>query len=191
MRYLKLFENQKPIPSYSNLKHQLNFRTTKGSNPFDRLYDKNHREVIDYEVYLPSKGFNLQRDFVWSLYQKQQFILSILKDNPIPSIAVVKHRDENDKVIYQIIDGKQRIKAYVDFCDGLYPIIINNHEYYYNELPQEMKNHINRFSFQGSVAYSYYNEPISDDDKIRWFEQLNFGGTPQDEEHINKLKKSL
>ena len=54
-----------------------------------------------------------------------------------------------------------------------------------------MINCINRFSFQGDMAFSYDTEQISDDDKIRWFNQLNFAGTPQEQEHIDKLKKGL
>ena len=193
MRYLKLFEeNEKPIPSFNHIRHNFNFRSAKDSNPFDRLYDKKHRENIDFDVYLPSKGFNLQRDFVWTLQQKQQFILSVLKESPIPKIAVIRHKKEpSGDNTYQIIDGKQRIKSYIDFCDDVYPIPINGYEYYYSELPQEMKNCVNRFTFRGDMAFSYDTEIISDDDKIRWFNQLNFAGSPQEQEHIDKLKKAL
>jgi hypothetical protein len=190
MRYLKLFEDVKPVPSFDHIRHNFKFRSVKGSNPFDRLYDKNKRENLDFDVYLSTKGFNLQRDFVWTLLQRQQFILSILKESPIPKVAVIRHKTKTED-IYQIIDGKQRIKAYCDFCDDVYPITINGHEYYYSELPQEMINCINRFSFQGDMAFSYEDEPITDDDKIRWFNQLNFAGTPQEQDHVNKLKSAI
>ena len=64
-------------------------------------------------------------------------------------------------------------------------------EYYYNELPIEMIRCINQFSFQGDMAFSYEDDPISDDDKIRWFNQLNFAGSPQEQAHIDKLKSVL
>jgi hypothetical protein len=38
------------------------------------------------------------------------------------------------------------------------------------------------------VAYSYPDVPITDDQKIAWFEMINFAGTPQDIEHLNNLK---
>jgi len=41
------------------------------------------------------------------------------------------------------------------------------------------------------MAFSYEDEPISDDDKIRWFNQLNFAGTPQEQDHVNKLKNAI
>ena len=192
MKYLKLYEStDKPIPSFEHIRHNFKFRSVKGTNPFDRLYDKKNRENLDFDVYLPTKEFNLQRDFVWSLSQKQQFILSILKEVPIPKVAVIRHKTSKGESIFQIIDGKQRIKTYCDFCDGVFPIPINGHDYYYYELPEKMKLCINQFSFQGDMAYSYDDDPISDDDKIRWFNQLNFAGTQQEEEHIEKLKNSL
>jgi len=35
--------------------------------------------TLDFDVYLPSIGKNLQRPFVWTLEQKQALILSVLK----------------------------------------------------------------------------------------------------------------
>ena len=32
---------------------------------------------IDWDVYLPTKGKNLQRGFVWTLEQKRELILSV------------------------------------------------------------------------------------------------------------------
>ena len=188
----------KPVPNISMLVQKLNFRSNKGTTPFDRLYSSTSRENIDFDVYLPTKGFNLQRPFVWTLHQRQQLIISILKETPIPTVAVIRHTDTNQsESVFQVIDGKQRIKAYIDYCDGLFAVPIGEHEYLYEELPKEMRWTVQNFTFSGDLAYSYGTgdgtdkDYITDDDKIRWFNQRNFAGTEQEEDHITKLNEAL
>ncbi len=41
---------------------------------------------------------------------------------------------------------------------------------------------------KANVGYEYSDKLISDDDKIAWFEAINFTGTPQDAEHLRSLK---
>ena len=45
-------------------------------------------QKIDFDVFLPTKGINLQRGFVWILQQKQDLIQSILIGRKIPEIAI-------------------------------------------------------------------------------------------------------
>ena len=37
-----------------------------------RIIDGKYNIVLDFDVYLPTKGKNLQRPLVWTLFQKQQ-----------------------------------------------------------------------------------------------------------------------
>ena len=145
---------------------------------------------IDYDVYLSTKKCNLQRPFVWTLLQKQQLILSILKEINIPKICVVEYNPtSNDKdKIYQIIDGKQRLNAILEFYKGIFPINVNNVDYYYDNLDNNLQMRIFTFSPRADIAYSYNDSFITDDEKIAWFELVNFAGTQIDIEHINKIK---
>jgi hypothetical protein len=161
------------------------FRIRRNTYPFDALL--RHEYKFDFEVFLPSKGFNLQRDFCWTLMQKQQFILSILKENPIPKVAVIQYKSKDGEQVYQVIDGKQRISTYIEFYKGEFYITVDGTNYYYDDFDEMAQYHYNNFSFVGDLAYEYWDEPISDDDKIKWFMQVNFAGTPQDLEHFNKL----
>jgi hypothetical protein len=52
---------------------------------------------IDFDVYLPTKGINLQREKVWSLLQKRELIMSILMERFIPNICTLSLVDYNDK----------------------------------------------------------------------------------------------
>ena len=176
--------------SIKDFRKEFKFHINKDSAPFDRLSSKKDYN-FDFDVYLPSKGMNLQRPLVWTLLQKQQFIESILKGCPIPKITVIRHEpDETRKnTIYQIIDGKQRVTTYLAFINNEFPLVFNDQEYYFKDLGEDLHYEIeSRFYFRGDLAYSYWDTPISDEDKITWFNQINFAGTPQDMEHMNKLK---
>lgn len=155
-----------------------------------KLSENFYGYTIDYDVYLPTKNKNLQRDFCWSLFQKQQLILSILKEINIPHLSVIQYVDERSDVkTLKIIDGKQRLSTIISFYRGEFPLEINGIEYYFNDLDDDLQRAISLFKPRVKIAYEYYDVLISDDEKIAWFEQINFGGTQQDIDHMNDLKK--
>ena len=147
------------------------------------------RKQIDMDVYLPTYGKNLQRELVWTLEQKQAFIIWILRGKVIPNIAVIDYRDEWKPI--QIIDGKQRISTIISFYNNEFPIVVEWEEYYYKHLPSKV-----RFLWEflrGDIATSatpdFHPYEITDDDKLQWFEFINFSWTPQDIEHIKSFTK--
>ncbi len=82
---------------------------------------------IDWDVYLPTKGKNLQRDFVWTLDQKRELINSMLIGRHIPHCAILNIVDRKNirKDIWQIIDGKQRLSSMIDFYNNKFTIEID------------------------------------------------------------------
>ena len=72
---------------------------------------------IDFDVYLPSIGKNLQRELCWTLEQKRELINSILIGRHIPHFAIISIIDPNDQKeeIFQVIDGKQRLSSMISF----------------------------------------------------------------------------
>jgi len=148
---------------------------------------------FDFDVFLPSKNKNLQRPLVWSLLQKQELILSILKGVILPPITILQKAERDvKKSIYKVIDGKQRICTIISFIEGEFPIIVDGTEYYFGDLSKDMKFEIGgggRGYLRSNIGYEYWNNPISDDILIQWFEMINFAGTPQDKEHLENLKK--
>ena len=146
---------------------------------------------IDWNVFLPTKCKNLQRDFVWTLDQKRELVWSVLIGRHIPHCAIINsiNPDDERKDRYLIIDGKQRLSSIFDFMDDKFTIEIENKEYLFSELPNDYQTAINVYSFR----YYVVNEPweiknrITDDQKIAWFKFINFAGTPQDKEHLNSL----
>lgn len=140
-------------------------------------------EKIDWDVYLPSKGKNLQRDFVWSLDQKREIIWSILVKRNIPRMAIVNTIDQ----VYQIIDGKQRLSSIFDFTEDKFTLLIEEVEYLFSELPSDYQVIILGYAFPYYIVNEESNDPITDEDKIQWFKFINFAGTPQDKKHMESL----
>ncbi len=136
----------------------------------------------DFDVYLPSRKMNLQRPLVWTLDQKRSLIESVLIRRSIPSICVVQTLDDT----YQVIDGKQRLNAFIEYVQGDFDFC----GYYCDDLPKDYAGQIKRHWI---TAYRLceYDTPITDDEKIEWFNWINFAGTPQDIAHMEALKDAL
>lgn len=164
----------------------------------DGVYFHKHGTILDFNVHLKTKGINLQRPFVWTLEQKQQLIYSLLKGIDIPYYTVIVRELEDKSKIYLIIDGKQRLSTLIDFCHNKFPITINGVDYYYYDFPPSVSNEsdlkvniryaIDSYHIHFNIVYDYWDDMLTDNELIDWFEQLNFFGTPHDEIHMNNLR---
>jgi len=185
MKTLKLSDVRKKLP--------FNIHKGMSTECIKHLFDNNYGDIYDTDVFLPSKGKNLQRDHVWTLTQQQEFIISILKGIKIANISWIQYRSDvgnaGGSCTYKIIDGKQRFTAIMKFYNNEFPIEVNGDSFYYRDLEEDASYVIRGFNFTVDVAYEYDYKMIPDDDKIAWFEQINFAGTPQDIEHLNNLKQ--
>jgi hypothetical protein len=73
------------------------------------------------------------------------------------------------------------------FIDNEFPIIVDGEDVYFKDLDTMAQNRLNSYSINVQIYYSYSDDPITDDEKIIIFNHYNFAGTPQEEEHKNKL----
>lgn len=146
-------------------------------------------KAIDFEVFLPSKNKNLQRDFVWDILQKRELIWSILMNRHIPRMAMINiiTEDIGTDGVYQVIDGKQRLSTMIDFYNNKFHLEIDNKYYLYIDLPEDYQRVIACYAIPYLVVNEDYGNKITDDDKINWFKYINFAGTPQDVEHLRGL----
>lgn len=55
---------------------------------------------LDFDVYLPTKGKNLQRPFCWTLAQKRELILSMIKGIDIQAFSIIISTDEDKTRTY-------------------------------------------------------------------------------------------
>ena len=150
---------------------------------------------VDMNIYLEKYDYNLQRPFVWTLHQQQELIWSIFMGRPIPPFVFIHHAnsrmDDNESAIIQIIDGKQRLTTIFRYMDNEFPIIVDGEEVFFKDLDKRAQHRIDFFDMRAQIYYSYKENPITDDEKIIIFNHYNFAGTPQEEEHKNKLHSFL
>lgn len=145
---------------------------------------------IDFDVYLPSRRMNLQREFVWDIHQKRELIWSILMNRHIPRMAMINviTEDSGNDGIFQVIDGKQRLSTMIDFYNNKFHLEIDNKYYLFSDLPEDYQRVISCYAIPYLVVNEDYAVKITDEEKINWFKYINFAGTVQDKEHLDKLK---
>lgn len=163
---------------------------------FDFLVSGKYNSEVDFDVYLPTKGFNLQRPYVWTIQQQEEFIWSLIYRRYIPPVTFVCHEvDDGSRLghqIYKVIDGKQRLMTLKRFMLNEFPIHFEGSETYWNDLDDIAKYHIAISGcFSYNCYYSYYDDPVTDDELITIFNFYNFAGTPQEESHREKLLNAL
>ena len=176
------------MKTISELRRTLNF-TPHEINSQVKYFAEN--VVIDFEVYLPTKKINLQREFIWNINQKRELIWSILMNRNIPTMAMVNVLLTKGDIdgVFQVIDGKQRLSSMIDFYNNKYTLLIDGIEYLFNELPIDYQNVIKGYHFAYYIAYEPYGNPFTDQNKIDWFMYINFAGTQQEQEHFERLMK--
>ena len=144
---------------------------------------------IDWNVYLPTRNRNLQRDYVWTIEQKRELIWSIFIGRHIPHCAVINsiNKENENKDLYLIIDGKQRLSTIFDFIDNKFTVDIEGKDYLFSELPEDYQKSVTYYHFRYYVVNEPLDTRITDDQKVAWFKFINFAGTPQDAVHLNGL----
>ncbi len=80
-----------------------------------RLGDKTITDIINlYEDDLLNLEPGFQRQSVWSERDRAKLIDSILRNYPLPAIFLYR-RQEEGQIVYDVIDGKQRIESILKF----------------------------------------------------------------------------
>lgn len=122
-----------------------------------------------------------QRDFCWELEDKVALIDSIFNNIDIGKFVFV-HNDYCDEYLYEILDGKQRLRAILDFYENRFAYKGK----YFNDLSKIDQNWFENYGI--SVA-----EVLPTDKKeiLNYFVMLNTTGKPVDTKHIDKVKEMI
>lgn len=124
-----------------------------------------------------------QRELVWEPKDKVALIDSIFNNIEIGKIVFIKLGYEPSLPHYwEILDGKQRITALVEFFEGRFRYRGKT----FHEMHPRDRHHFLNYSFQTATA-----ENVTPAQKYRYFLKLNTAGRPQDPAHLAKVKKLL
>src|SRR5436190_17928856 len=82
-------------------------------------YEPGSKTIIDLIHLYSSNRLNLnpgfQRKSVWTEKDRRLLIDSIVRNYPLPAIFLYKRKDINGGIVFDVIDGKQRIESILMF----------------------------------------------------------------------------
>jgi len=151
-----------------------------------RVIDGNRTPRINWEPTVIDKNgieIKYQRDFCWTIEQKQELINSIYKRTSIGTILIRKRwNDTLNDLQFDIVDGKQRLNAIIGFYTGAYPDSFGN---YYDDLSNKAQHEFEDFC---KLSYGEIGEAVTDLQIIEIFLNINTAGVKMDESHLEKVK---
>lgn len=129
-----------------------------------------------------------QRNFVWTLKQKQKYIENLFKEKAIISPTFLLLNCENDKLKYELLDGKQRILTIMDFIFNKFSL---SNGKFFKDLSKTDSN----FILYHKVLYTRIEKDgfgnLSLNEKIELFLEINELGTKMSDSHIEKIKSMM
>lgn len=120
-----------------------------------------------------------QRDYVWDEKDKVALIDSIFNNIDIGKFCFV-HNDYTEEKLYEILDGKQRIRAILDFFENRFPYKGK----YFNDLSTYDQNWFENYSISSALVPSGNKKQI-----LKYFLMLNTSGKVMDKEQLEKVQK--
>jgi len=187
------YEGQKQDEVYLTWTELKPYRSPEEIDKIERLeedddirfnYSQRQLDSILYLLYRDT-GLDLNPDYqrgnVWSLQQKRSLIESIFKNIDIGKFTIIRRPFKEDlEHHYEVLDGKQRIIAISEFFEGRY--IYRGKRY--QDLHPFDQHHFRDYA----ISYAE-TEPLTNEQKYRYFLKLNTTGQPHDQEHLNKVKE--
>lgn len=149
----------------------------------------NGRLLEFYLIY--EKGYmNLspeyQKELVWTLEQKKEYIMALLKSRAeIEPTFIQEYINEHEH--YEVVDGKQRLHTIFDFINNGFTIGDN---IFFSDLSADDMMKILNFDVRYTRFISFTDE-IPEDFKLELFLELNAKGTRMSEEQIKKVEDML
>lgn len=131
-----------------------------------------YAEGVDFEA-------EYQREYVWSLEDKQCLIQSIFNNVDIGKFTFIDNGHMNKK---EVLDGKQRLSTLIDFYEERFTY----EGKYFSDLSYRDQDHFE--NYQVSIGETHN---ITREQKTRYFLILNTTGKVMDKEHLKKVEKLL
>lgn len=142
-----------------------------------------HYMTTDYGIDLNP---DYQRGNVWNETQKVALIDSVFKNIDIGKFTIIKRKWGNNSNVpetpfmYEMLDGKQRLTALFEFRMSMFKYS----GMYFHEMNPMDRNH-----FKGYPISYAETDPLTNEQKYRYFLKLNTCGTPISSEHLRKVRE--
>jgi len=122
-----------------------------------------------------------QRDYVWSQEDKEKLIDSIFNNITIGLFVLAKRPFEAYSKMYEVIDGKQRLTALVEFYEDRFPY----KGVYYSQLSFRDRIHFDQYG----ISLGIMSEDSTEKEKYAAFLAVNTFGKVMDQEHLNSVRE--
>lgn len=165
-------------------------RYTQDDDIFFQYSQRDVRSLLGYffSRYPIDLEPDYQRGNVWTLEQKVKLIDSVFRNVDIGKFVIIKRewgKNPNQPAspnLTEMLDGKQRLTALLEYYTGQFKYKGK----YFHELNAWDRNHFKNYR----VSIADIN-PITDEQKYRYFLKLNTTGTPVDPDHMAKVAGML
>ncbi|MGL5961762.1 MAG: DUF262 domain-containing protein [Cetobacterium sp.] len=178
--------------------------TTKDPSSGVRIHDKD--KWADRLVVIPNMGgvvkemyehimtgrINInpfyQRDLVWTLEQKQNYIVALYKEKARVNITTIVDIYSESDCYVELLDGKQRLSTICEFIDNKFAL---SDRHFFRDLHKEDMRYLLNLTFTYTRIQPTDKKVLTDNDKIELFLEINELGTKMHDEHIAKVKSLL
>lgn len=181
---------------FHSIIHSLELMTPRRID--DYIFDGIKCKEVNWNPYVYGENgekLYYQRDFCWTLEDKQNLIESIynginlglilIRKREWSEIERMRKNGETELAFNDIVDGKQRLNAIKEFLHDEFPDINGN---FYSDLSVLAQN---KFKNYQMLQYAEMENGTTDEDILFQFLKLNFAGVPQSKEHIEHVKSLL
>ena len=172
------------------------FRTLKEHSIFDDVQIDEITSDVEHmlnEFATRTYGFNAiyQRDLVWSTEKKQEFVKKLLISDVDLCPTFITAPYKKSKREYEVLDGKQRMMAVIQFIQGQFPV----EGLYYKDLTLGDVSRLMNATFKYKLV-KYYDKKkgfseMSLKQKVELFLQINEYGQKVSDEHLAKIKEKF
>ena len=161
--------------STTSLAAKPEFRMNQSQRSVEGLLSMVHRDYAGVD-FAPE----YQREYVWTLEDKQKLIDSIFNNVSIGLFVFANLPYEEDQKHYEIIDGKQRLTALVEFFEDRFQY----KGYYFSQLSWHDQHH-----FEECGAHIGILEKPTVKEKYAAFLAVNTFGKVMDESHLKSVRE--
>lgn len=179
-RYIKWVDVRLKNDESESLIQNDDLRLNYSQRSMSDIFSKAYYFGIDFEP-------DYQRDYVWELQDKIELIDSIFNNVDIGKFVFIriddkKWKESGYKYGYEILDGKQRIRAILDYFEDRFTYKGK----LFSELSIRDQDH-----FEGYHINVAELDKITEEQALRYFIKLNVSGKVMDKIHLDKVRERL